>query len=38
MDFLTFKERMYPMGCFNINQVHLLVIESCPDLPLDALW
>ena len=21
MDFLTFKERMYPMGCFNINQV-----------------
>ena len=23
MDFLTFKERMYPMGCFNINQVLL---------------
>ena len=21
MDFLTFRERMYPMGCFNINQV-----------------
>ena len=23
MDFLTFRERMYPMGCFNINQVLL---------------
>ena len=23
MNFLTFKERMYPMGCFNINQVLL---------------
>ena len=23
MDFLTFKERMYPMGCFSINQVLL---------------
>ena len=23
MDFLTFKGRMYPMGCFNINQVLL---------------
>ena len=23
MDFLLFKERMYPMGCFNINQVLL---------------
>lgn len=23
MDFLTFKERMYPMGCFNVNQVLL---------------
>ena len=23
MDFLTFKKRMYPMGCFNINQVLL---------------
>ena len=23
MDFLTFKERMYSMGCFNINQVLL---------------
>ena len=23
MDFLTFKERMYQMGCFNINQVLL---------------
>ena len=23
MDFLIFKERMYPMGCFNINQVLL---------------
>ena len=23
MDFLTFKERLYPMGCFNINQVLL---------------
>ena len=23
MDFLTFKERMYPMGCFHINQVLL---------------
>lgn len=23
MDFLTFKERMYPIGCFNINQVLL---------------
>ena len=23
MDFLTFKERMYPMGCFNIQQVLL---------------
>ena len=23
MGFLTFKERMYPMGCFNINQVLL---------------
>ena len=23
MDFLTFRERMYPMGCFNINQVRL---------------
>lgn len=23
MDFLTFKERMYPMGCFNIYQVLL---------------
>lgn len=24
MDFLTFRERMYPMGCFHINQVLLL--------------
>ncbi len=23
MDFLTFRDRMYPMGCFNINQVLL---------------
>ncbi|MBQ2575192.1 MAG: hypothetical protein II575_13325 [Bacteroidales bacterium] len=23
MDFLTFRERMFPMGCFNINQVLL---------------
>ena len=23
MDFLTFRTRMYPMGCFNINQVLL---------------
>ena len=23
MDFLTFKDRMHPMGCFNINQVLL---------------
>ena len=23
MDFLTFRKRMYPMGCFNINQVLL---------------
>ena len=23
MDFLTFRERLYPMGCFNINQVLL---------------
>ena len=23
MDYLTFKERMYPQGCFNINQVLL---------------
>ena len=23
MDFITFRERMYPMGCFNINQVLL---------------
>ncbi|MCR5644470.1 MAG: hypothetical protein K6G32_14200 [Prevotella sp.] len=23
MDFLTFRQRMYPMGCFNINQVLL---------------
>ena len=23
MDFLTFREKMYPMGCFNINQVLL---------------
>lgn len=23
MDFLTFRERMYPMGCFNINQALL---------------
>jgi predicted transcriptional regulator of viral defense system len=23
MDYLTFKERMYPMGCFHINQVLL---------------
>ena len=23
MDFLTFKERMYPMGCFHINQALL---------------
>lgn len=23
MDYLTFKERMYPLGCFNINQVLL---------------
>ena len=23
MDFLTFRERMYPMGCFHINQVLL---------------
>ena len=23
MDFLAFKERMYPMGCFSINQVLL---------------
>lgn len=23
MDFLTFRERMYPMGCFNINQLLL---------------
>lgn len=23
MDFLTFRERMYPMGCFNTNQVLL---------------
>lgn len=23
MDYLTFRERMYPMGCFNINQVLL---------------
>ena len=23
MDFLTFRERMYPSGCFNINQVLL---------------
>ena len=23
MDFLTFREKMYPMGCFHINQVLL---------------
>ena len=23
MDFLTFRERLYPMGCFNVNQVRL---------------
>ena len=23
MNFLTFRERMYPIGCFNINQVLL---------------
>ena len=23
MDFLTFRERMYPLGCFNVNQVLL---------------
>lgn len=23
---------------FKVNEGHLLVIESCPDLPLDALW
>ena len=23
MDFMTFKERMHPLGCFNINQVLL---------------
>ena len=23
MDFLTFRERMYPMGCFHVNQVLL---------------
>lgn len=23
MDFITFRERLYPMGCFNINQVLL---------------
>ncbi len=23
MDFMTFKERMYPLGCFNVNQVLL---------------
>ncbi|MCR4918714.1 MAG: hypothetical protein K5928_02720 [Prevotella sp.] len=23
MDFLTFKDKMYPLGCFNINQVLL---------------
>jgi len=29
MDFMTFKERMHPFGCFSVN--HLLFKESNAD-------